>query len=75
METLQNFQKIAVTGASGFVGRYLVKELLDAGKQVVAVVRNPNKVPELKRAGIELRVADLSDTARDDAKLFPVAMR
>ncbi len=63
METTSAHQKIAVTGASGFVGRYLVKELLDAGKQVVAVVRNPNKVPELKRAGIELRVADLSDTA------------
>jgi nucleoside-diphosphate-sugar epimerase len=68
--TTTSSQKIAVTGASGFVGRYLVKELLDAGKQVVAVVRNPNKVPELKRAGIELRVADLSDTARDDAKHF-----
>ncbi len=58
----QTHNKIAVTGASGFVGRYLVKELLAAGKQVVAVVRNPNKVPELKRAGIELRVANLSDT-------------
>ena len=62
METLQKHQTIAVTGASGFVGRYLVKELLAAGRQVVAVVRNPNKVPELKRAGIELRVADLADT-------------
>jgi len=59
METSQNYQKIAVTGASGFVGRYLVKELLAAGKQVVAVVRNPNKVPELQRAGVELRIADL----------------
>jgi dihydroflavonol-4-reductase len=63
MKTTAAHQKVAVTGASGFVGRYLVKELLAAGKQVVAVVRNPNKVPELKRAGIELRVADLSDTA------------
>lgn len=62
MDTAQPHQKIAVTGASGFVGRYLVKELLAAGRQVVAVVRNPNKVPELKRTGIELRVADLADT-------------
>lgn len=62
MDTAQQHQKIAVTGASGFVGRYLVHELLATGKQVVAVVRNPNKVPELKRAGIELRIADLADT-------------
>lgn len=54
---------VAVTGASGFVGRYIVRELLAAGKQVVAVVRSPDKVPELHRAGVELRKADLADAA------------
>ncbi|MEZ5539610.1 MAG: NAD-dependent epimerase/dehydratase family protein [Pseudomonadales bacterium] len=54
--------KIAITGASGFVGRYLVSELLAADKEVVAVVRNPEKVPELQRNGVELRIADLADT-------------
>lgn len=62
MDTLKN-KTIAVTGASGFLGRYLVKALHDCGAQVVAVVRNPDKVPELQRDGIELRVADLADRA------------
>ena len=60
MENLQN-KTIAVTGASGFLGRYLVRELRAQGAQVVAVVRNPAKVPDLQRDGIELRVADLAD--------------
>lgn len=32
--------KIVVTGATGFVGRYLVPELLARGHNVVAVARN-----------------------------------
>jgi dihydroflavonol-4-reductase len=52
---------IAVTGASGFLGRYFVRELHAQGAKVVAVVRNPDKVPDLKRDGIELRIADLAD--------------
>lgn len=54
---------VAVTGATGYLGRYIAKELHDQGARVVAVVRNPGKVPELARAGIELRTADLADRA------------
>ncbi|MBK8288410.1 MAG: NAD(P)H-binding protein [Cellvibrionales bacterium] len=39
----------------------LVRGLHASGANVVAVVRNPDKVPELKRHGIELRIADLAD--------------
>jgi nucleoside-diphosphate-sugar epimerase len=53
---------VAVTGATGFVGRYLVRVLLERGAHVVAVVRNPDKVPSLRRDGIELRKADLEDS-------------
>jgi nucleoside-diphosphate-sugar epimerase len=60
MENLIN-KTIAVTGATGFLGRYFVRELHAQGANVVAVVRNPTKVPELKRDGIELRIADLAD--------------
>jgi nucleoside-diphosphate-sugar epimerase len=60
METLKD-KTIAVTGATGFLGRYLVRELHAQGAQVVAVVRNTGKVPELKRDGIQLRSADLAD--------------
>lgn len=62
MDTLKDKQ-VAVTGATGFLGRYFVRELLAQGAQVVAVVRSPDKVPELKRPGIELRKADLADPA------------
>lgn len=62
MDTLKN-KTVAVTGATGFLGRYFVRELREQGANVVAVVRSPGKVPELKRDGIELRAADLADSA------------
>lgn len=51
---------VAVTGASGMVGRYLVRALADRGARVVAVVRDPQK---MERTGLpaEAREADLSD--------------
>ncbi len=62
MHTLKD-KTIAVTGASGFLGRYFVRELHAQGAHVIAVVRNTAKVPELQRQGIELRSADLADRA------------
>src|SRR5258706_1917736 len=55
---------IAVTGATGFLGRYIVDVLLARGAHVVGVVRNPAKVPELAAKGVELRQADLSERER-----------
>ncbi len=52
---------IAVTGATGFLGRYVVEVLLARGTRVVAVVRNPGKAPELADQGVELRRADLAE--------------
>ena len=51
---------IAVTGASGMVGRYLVRALAGRGARVVAVVRSPQK---MARTGLpaEARRADLAD--------------
>ena len=54
---------IAVTGATGFLGRYIVDVLLKRGAHVVGAVRNPARVPELARRGVELRRADLADRA------------
>ena len=54
--------RIAVTGATGFLGRYIVDVLLARGAHVVGVVRNPERVPDLA-ARIELRRADLADRA------------
>ncbi|HUI25192.1 MAG TPA: SDR family NAD(P)-dependent oxidoreductase [Candidatus Kryptonia bacterium] len=54
---------IAVTGATGFLGRYIVDALLKRGAHVIGVVRNPARVPELAQRGVELRKADLVDRA------------
>ena len=52
---------VAVTGATGFLGRYIVDALLGRSARVIGVVRNPDRVPELAARGVELRRADLSD--------------
>jgi len=55
---------IAVTGATGFLGRYIVDVLLARGAHVIGVVRNPSRVPELAAKGVELRQADLGERDR-----------
>src|SRR5258705_12986506 len=63
---------IAVTGATGFLGRYIVDVLLARGAHVIGVVRNPGRVPELAARGVELRQADLAERDRL-ARGFPGA--
>lgn len=52
---------VAVTGATGFLGGYLVDALLARGARVVAVVRNLDKAKPLAVKGAELRSADLAN--------------
>ena len=54
---------IAVTGASGMLGVYIVRALLAAGARVRGVVRNPKKAEFLAREGVEFATADLEDRA------------
>lgn len=54
-------KRIAVTGATGFIGRYIVDVLQKRGARVIGVVRNPDRVPELRARGVELRRADLAE--------------
>jgi nucleoside-diphosphate-sugar epimerase len=58
---------IAVTGATGFLGRYIVDVLLRRGAHVVGVVRAPDRVPALRERGVELRRADLAEPERLEA--------
>jgi nucleoside-diphosphate-sugar epimerase len=55
---------VAVTGATGFLGRYIVAALRARGARVIGVVRNPARVPALARMGVELRRADLAERER-----------
>ncbi|MGZ9035427.1 MAG: SDR family oxidoreductase, partial [Rhodospirillales bacterium] len=50
---------VAVTGATGFVGRHLVAQLLADGWQVRALVRRPDQ--ELESAGVQTISGSLED--------------
>lgn len=51
--------KIALIGATGFIGSRLLTELTSRGHQVTAIVRNPEKVPQ--GAGITALKGDVYD--------------
>lgn len=51
--------KIALIGATGFIGSRLLAELTSRGHQVTAIVRNPEKVPQ--GAGITALKGDVYD--------------
>jgi uncharacterized protein YbjT (DUF2867 family) len=53
---------ILVTGATGFIGRALVRHLSDAGQQVRVLLRSSPKSPRLPRGvPVEVAVASLND--------------
>lgn len=52
-----------VTGATGFIGRHLVKALLARGDEVCALVRSETRAEPLRRSGVRVLVADLGAPA------------
>ncbi len=58
--------KYFVTGATGFIGGELVKQLIGRGHKVVALVRTPGRATMLKALGVEMHVGDITD--RDTLK-------
>lgn len=56
---------IVITGASGQLGRQVITELLKKlpAAEIVAAVRDPNKVADLAAQGVQVRVADYNQPA------------
>ncbi len=54
-------QSVLVTGATGFIGRRLVRRLAERGCRVSCVVRADSDVDELRSIGVELLPGDVTD--------------
>ena len=53
--------KYFVTGATGFIGGEIVKQLVGRGHKVVALVRSPERAAMLKALGVEMHAGDITD--------------
>ena len=62
--------RVFVTGASGFIGSAVVKELIDARHQVLGLTRSDEGVKTLKALGAEILRGDVENAndLRDGAK-------
>lgn len=56
--------RVFLTGATGFVGSYLVPELINAGHHVVALCRSDAGAEALTRAGAEIFRGDVTELER-----------
>jgi putative NADH-flavin reductase len=54
--------KVALIGATGFVGSHLLSELLERGHQVTAIVRNPDKLT-LEHPNLVVKKGDVMNEA------------
>ena len=62
-------ERVAVTGASGFIGGRLVEALAARGSEVTAIVRDYRRAARLGRLAIRIVRADMTDAAAVDHAL------
>ena len=53
--------RVVVTGATGFIGGVVARQLRARGDQVVAIVRDPGRASDLSDVGVELKAGDLGE--------------
>jgi nucleoside-diphosphate-sugar epimerase len=53
--------RVALTGSTGYVGSHILRELLDHGHEVVALVRDGAQADEVTAQGAKAEVVDLYD--------------
>ena len=53
--------KYFITGATGFIGGRLARQLREAGHEVIAIVRNPAKAQDLAQLGVTLHQGDVTE--------------
>src|SRR5437773_1987976 len=60
MDARRAWTKYFVTGATGFIGGRVVRQLIEAGHKVIAVVRNPSRARDLRALGVDVRPGDVA---------------
>src|SRR5215471_11173678 len=75
MELIRQNKKVLITGASGFIGSFLVEEALKQGYEVYAAIRKTSNLEFLPKNGIQFVEFDFSSTTQIESQVKEIAVR